>query len=328
MAVLARENAIELVEFLLASGADINAKSDGGITPLDYAGGNTSRQAVVDLLKKHGAICRWNVFDAIDRVDVVSLNVLLKSHPWLHCCRDNGENTPLHRATQMASKEMVTLLLANNADPNARNETGATPIAAAISWRAQAVTDSMLAACIEVLIANGADVNAVDQSGCTPLDRAAGNYLRALEEVLRKHGGYSPSNPTSNLNRLEKMLDQDPAFILWRDGHKETLLHNAAAHGYMDALVFLISKGIDVNVTNQSGETPLHQAAVRGYADVVSLLLARGAYVYIRDNAGKSAIDHAVWNPEDNQQVVRILLNAGCPYSQETALRIFARFPQ
>jgi ankyrin repeat protein len=39
----------EIVEQLIAKGADVNAKTINGITPLDYAEGE-----IADLLRKHG----------------------------------------------------------------------------------------------------------------------------------------------------------------------------------------------------------------------------------------------------------------------------------
>ena len=43
----------EVVELLIAKGADVNAKGDGGTTPLDRAIINDETE-IADLLRKHG----------------------------------------------------------------------------------------------------------------------------------------------------------------------------------------------------------------------------------------------------------------------------------
>ena len=45
---------MEVVELLIAKGADVNAKRDDGKTPLDVAIGR-KRTETADLLRKHGA---------------------------------------------------------------------------------------------------------------------------------------------------------------------------------------------------------------------------------------------------------------------------------
>ena len=48
---LARRGHKEIVELLIAAGADVNAKGDDGRTPLDMA----DDKETADLLRKHGA---------------------------------------------------------------------------------------------------------------------------------------------------------------------------------------------------------------------------------------------------------------------------------
>jgi ankyrin repeat protein len=43
----------EVVELLIAKGADVNAQSDGGNTPLDWAI-KQKQTEIADLLRKHG----------------------------------------------------------------------------------------------------------------------------------------------------------------------------------------------------------------------------------------------------------------------------------
>lgn len=90
----------DVVELLLAHGADANAKDNGGKTPLFYAAirGN---KAVVELLLAHGADAN---------------------------AKENEGWTPLLWASSGDHKDVVELLLAHGADVNAKNNLGETPL--------------------------------------------------------------------------------------------------------------------------------------------------------------------------------------------------------
>ena len=91
-------------------------------------------------------------------------------------------STPLHWVAHNGDKELAQLLLADRADPNAKNSAGETPlhVAAARGNREMA----------ELLLAHGADPNAKDNFGQTPLRVASSYRYRELEELLRQHGGH------------------------------------------------------------------------------------------------------------------------------------------
>ena len=94
---------IEAVKQHLAAGTDVNAKADGGVTPLIWAASNGHKE-VIELLIANGA----------DRN-----------------AKDLNGRTPLHYAT-FGYNETVELLLANGADVNAKNDDGVTPLDTAI----------------------------------------------------------------------------------------------------------------------------------------------------------------------------------------------------
>ena len=86
-----------MVELLLASKADVNAKDNDGWTPLHTATGKD----VVELLLAHGA-------------DVNA--------------KTSGGRTPLHIAAMIGEADKVELLLANGAEVNAKDNGGCTPM--------------------------------------------------------------------------------------------------------------------------------------------------------------------------------------------------------
>jgi ankyrin repeat protein len=91
----------DVVELLLAKGADVNAKDrNGNMTPLHW-GVWSYKKDVVELLLANGA-------------DVKA--------------RNNNGLTPLHMAAQRGLKDIAELLLAKGAEVTASNNNGETPL--------------------------------------------------------------------------------------------------------------------------------------------------------------------------------------------------------
>lgn len=85
--------------------------------------------------------------------------------------------TPLHVAAGFASKEMVELLLANDANIEARDNDGRTPLMSAVLGGREEN--------VKLLLARNADIHAKDNSGKTPLTLAEESQRKALAELLR-----------------------------------------------------------------------------------------------------------------------------------------------
>jgi ankyrin repeat protein len=98
-----------------------------------------------------------------------------------------------------------------------------------------------------------------------------------------------------------------------------TLLHEAAGKGAVESAMLLLTRGLDVNVTDPGGFTPLHTACSTGDAVMVDWLVRRGADVKARTKAGWTAIGLAASHvepdhDEDNaafRAVIRALERAG-----------------
>ncbi len=129
-----------------------------------------------------------------------------------------GGTTLLMQAVQYGDLESVRLLLDNGADPNIRNEAGAT----ALMW---AVDDLEKA---RLLIEREADVNAHSGDGRTPLLIAAGRF--GSGEVVKLL-----------LDRGADLLAKSPAVIGYA-----TVLSEAARTGDDSLLRMLIERGADV----------------------------------------------------------------------------------
>ena len=144
----------DIVEFLLANKADVDAKANDDTTALETA----------------------SVFG---HADVVKLLLANKADV---NAKSNLGTTPLHAAADKGYKDIATLLLANKADVNARDNIGLTPLHFAAGYGHKDVA--------ELLLANKADVNARDNQGATPLRLAVFKGQTDMAEFLRQRGGY------------------------------------------------------------------------------------------------------------------------------------------
>ena len=159
---------------LLDAGADVNAPSPTGRTPLHEAAANASNPAVIELLAAAGA----------------NVNA-----------RDANGHTPLHSAAwNNHHPEIATALIAAGADVNARDPDGydpsgrranhRTPLLMAV-FRGGAITvgqqwpTKFNAPVVEALVRAGADLTLTDESGRTALHEAARYHPAVFPLLLR-----------------------------------------------------------------------------------------------------------------------------------------------
>jgi ankyrin repeat protein len=150
----------EMVEILVANGADLERRNRRDRTPLHMARGET-----VEILLRFGVD-----LGARDDLGATPLHragheaaaLLIAQGADIHA-RDRAGGTPLLRAVERGDDGLVRLLIDYGADVNAADSRrGATAVHRAVSRR-----DLVL---IRLLLSRGAHVNARDRYGSTPLN--------------------------------------------------------------------------------------------------------------------------------------------------------------
>jgi ankyrin repeat protein len=158
--------------------------------------------------------------------------------------RDNTSNTALHIAAQKFYKDLAKLLPVRGAEVDYKINDG--------------VTSSTLAEdeVTQLLLKNRAEVNAKNMFGYTPLHWAAQNGHKDIVELL-----------------LVKKAE-----IEAKDSVGRTPLYWAATKGHKDVVELLLANKAEVNAKSFEGLTPLHRAIAYGHKDVAELLRQHGGH--------------------------------------------------
>jgi len=194
-----------VISALLKAGADVNARSKDGTTPLHIAAANNSAAEAVSLLLKAGANANTRNRDgrtplhscAYGEAAAPVVEALLKAGADANA-RDAEGVTPLFFTVADASKRNVTaLLLRSGADANAKDRDGGTPLHRA----AASNTDPDV---VPLLLKSGAKANARDKDGRTPLHLAArSNPNPVVTELLLKAGADAKAKDASGMRPID-----------------------------------------------------------------------------------------------------------------------------
>ncbi len=176
----------------------------------------------------------------------------------------------IHRSGDIA---METAMLRSNMFIEAENEDGETPLHAAALDGDKAM--------VEFLIKNEANIEHEDKFGVTP-------FFLAME---RKHLDVAELFIKENVQMERKKKDGMPLFHHVLDVHREP-----PDVGLINAIKFLIEKGLDLENKNQDGDTALLYAFKLNCFSVAEIFLDSGVSMKCKNKDGDTPLGYLVKN--------------------------------
>ncbi|OQR80629.1 hypothetical protein ACHHYP_17402 [Achlya hypogyna] len=283
----ANRGELSVVEQLIAAGADINQANESGWTPL-YVAASKSNLPVVKALMTSGADINLACIDGLTPIHsaaskghVTVVEALAAGGADINQASKNG-STPINSAAAKGFLPVVKALVAAAVDFNKANNAGSTPINTAANRGQMQV--------VKALIVAGADLNQANKKGWTPIYSAANKgYLPIVQTLIAAGADFHQTNDV----RQYLLTGSDPTIpstaakkfasplAIVLTMDGMTPLALAAWHGRDGAVMLLLSAGATVDCADNGGNTPLHNAASQGHESIARHLVAAGASVEI-----------------------------------------------
>jgi ankyrin repeat protein len=341
---------LDVIDELLARGADINAARFDGAHPIQLTNGDydfrgwrdvpedwpTTPADVLTHLRARGAIvdiCTAASIGDLERVtELLDQDPSLANHVSKYVTYYIGSGAPLKNAAARGHLHIVKLLLERGADPNLPEE-GIAPHGHAL-YSAVANGHYEIA---KLLLAHGAYPNPEVESSADALSRALSNADQPMIDLLCSHGAaravhllayYGDVETAAAVFAANPKLADDPdalanaagegqeAFVRLLLRYQPDLPKRIAFPGWSvgaktrELNELLFEHGLNPSQPDWLGITPLHQFARKGEVEKAQLFIERGADLHARDEDICST--PLAWAAKYGQmKMVQLLLNHG-----------------
>jgi ankyrin repeat protein len=271
--------AIEVLEMLLAAGAEINHQDKDGQPALLYGlSRNTSKYD-----KTYGLLIRKGADPNI---------------------KDKTGQSCLHVAAGKGLINVMEQLVDKKADVNAINNAGKSCL--------QFAAEGGVLKCVEFFVKRGAKIDHRDKKGWTALFYASKQGEADIIQCLLQNSAsafltdnegntclhYVRSRKYHGLEGLKILAENTP--VDCKNHRLETPLHWAVADDRDDIVSLLLGTGADPHLKNIDGQTSLHLAAKGGHFITLKILIEwrteahDAAEIDAKDNMGLTVLLHAV----------------------------------
>ena len=291
----ARDGSANAIRALVEGGADLDARSADDSTALLIASIN-GRFDVAKHLVESGA-----------NLNLASIDGATPLYGVLHVqwSRESERPQPSIKRERTSYLDLMKQMLDSGADPNAKltrqlwytsygvARDGASDIGTTPFWKSASVADIDG---MQLLLSYGVDPNIANKDGVTPLLAASGAGTHGNEDIEAPEGrmasviylveelhadvNASDNGETGRRNQQAAQPRQNPSNHSGTIGY--TALHNAAARGDTEMIVYLVSKGARTDAVTKDGVTVADMAngprqRIQPYASTLALMEMLGA---------------------------------------------------
>ncbi|MCR4623430.1 MAG: ankyrin repeat domain-containing protein [Alphaproteobacteria bacterium] len=307
----AQEGYAEIAELLIKHGANVNAESEDGRTPLFFA----ENVKTAELLIEHGADIYWknrNGDTALlsvlknERIQIEKYYLvkrLLKSGADVNA--SNRGITALHLAAQEGYVEIAELLIKYGANVNASDDNGNTALLFAFNNKNLEI--------MNLLLDHGAKIDSINvvfpnmlKWAVESKDDASFDTVKRLLRFRKNFDDKSFSDPEFGRELLECAIKQENFDKIWLliekgadlNGLKRKYEHNAW-YKYLQRIYSVVKSETNVDIKDENGNTVLQSVLKdkkirRVKYDLVERLLESGVDVNVSDGKKNTALHLAV----------------------------------